>query len=219
MKKLLLGISIVSASLAFSACGTVATPQWSEDAQSTRAALAVTSDHLTEIAPTSTPLPPTETPTEVPPTATAVPPTEVPPTDVPPTEVVATEVPPTEVPPTEAAVEASGDPENGQALFTVAHPVTDGTSWACSSCHSVTSDGIRLIGPGLWNVATHAESYGLDMTASEYIHESIVDPAAFTVPVNAGDPNWALPMPHGFGDSLTEEEINDIVAYLLTLHD
>ena len=40
--------------LLMAACGSVATPVWSELAQGTQAALAATADHLTEIAPTAT---------------------------------------------------------------------------------------------------------------------------------------------------------------------
>ncbi len=50
------------------------------------------------------------------------------------------------------------------------------------------------------------------MTAEEYLHQSIVDPNAFVVP---GFPKGQ--MIQNFGKILTEEEINDLVAFLLTL--
>lgn len=197
-----------------SACGTVATPEWAGDAQATRAALLATDEHLTAIAPTATPttpptatpVPPTATPTEVPPTATPEPPT-------------ATTVPPTAVPPTEAPAaggEVEGDAANGQVVFTTQHSTDKGT-WSCAMCHSVTPDEARLIGPGLWNVSLHAETRVEGMSAFDYIHESIVHPDAFIVP---GDPPFPQGlMPSNWEEVLTPEELNDVIAYLYTLHD
>src|SRR5262249_53069835 len=102
--------------LLVSACGTIATPVWSEQAQGTQAALVVTSKYETSIAPTATPVPPTAPPTEVPPTATPVPASATPaPTSEPAT---ATSVPPTETPaPAAAAGSVTGDAAHGQELF------------------------------------------------------------------------------------------------------
>lgn len=197
------------------ACGTVATPEWAAEAQGTQVAIAATSEHLTAIAPTLTPtsttVPATATSTSLP-TATIAPTETVPPTEAP-TEA------PTAAPATEAPVEAaSGDATNGQVVFTTPHSLPDGSSWACASCHSVTSDEMVLIGPGLYNVSVREATYGLDMDANEYIHHSIIEPQDFIAPHPTGGA-WPLPMPHGFGEVLTPEEIDDLVAYLLTLHD
>lgn len=216
--------AILAAGLA-AACGTVATPEWAAEAQETRAALAVTDTYLTEIAPTATPIPPTATPTPVPPTATPVPPT-------------ATEAPPTATPePTAeptvaaepaagdanadaiAAALAAGDPVRGQTLFVAQHALPDGSAWACSSCHSVTPDELRLIGPGLWNVAVRSQTYDVDQTAPEYILASILHPQEFIAPVGEGQPGWALNMPMGWEEPLSEQDLSDIVAYVLTLEE
>jgi mono/diheme cytochrome c family protein len=199
---------------AASACGTVATPEWAAEAQGTQAALLVTSEHLTEIAPTATATtPPTATP--VPPTATTVP-TEVPteaPTEPP------TAVPTVEATPEAAAggdVEITGNAENGQVVFTTPHETASGT-WSCAQCHSVTADEARLIGPGLWNINLHAETRVEGQSAYDYIHESIVDPNAFIAP---GDPPYPPNlMPQNWGEVLTPEELDDLIAYLYTLND
>ncbi len=48
------------------------------------------------------------------------------------------------------------------------------------------------------------------MTAEAYVHESIVNPAAFTVPdFPAGI------MPPNFAERMSEEEINSLVTWLL----
>ena len=152
MSRLLRLLPILLA-LLVAACGTVATPVWSEEAQGTQAALLVTSDYETSIAPTATNTPePTVTnttaPTNTPQPASATPTTEAP---------TATSVPPTEAP-TEEVVSAagapSGDAANGQVLF---ETFRNEVSFACNTCHHVASED-RLIGPGLLNISTRAET-------------------------------------------------------------
>lgn len=216
-KLMLTGMAAVA--LTTAACGTVATPEWAAEAQATRVALAATSEHLTAIAPTATPLPPTATPTPVPPTATPIPPTATP-TPVPPTATPE----PSPTPEPVAVAMPVGDPVAGQRVFQTQYVLPDGQQWACMSCHSVTPDELRLIGPGLWNVANRVASYPADAYEPAaapaewaYLHTSIVNPAYFIAPVAAGQPGWPLVMPMGFGQVMSEQEINDVIAYLLTL--
>jgi mono/diheme cytochrome c family protein len=206
---------LLVAALGASACGSVATPEWAAEAQATRVALAVTDEHLTAIAPTATP---TFTPTvTLTPTLTPVAPTATPlPTETP------TPLPPTAMPTPEAAdpiavALAAGDPTRGQAAFQAQHPLPDGSSWACMSCHSVDPSGVRLIGPGLWNIVDIAPSRGTGEDAVTYIRHSILHPADFIAPVGEGEAPWALNMPPGWDQALSEQELNDIIAYLVTL--
>jgi hypothetical protein len=199
------------------ACGSVATPEWAAEAQGTQIALAATSEHLTAIAPTNTPtntpVPPTATNTPIP-TATIAPTdTPMPPTEMPTEE--ATVVPPTESPADEVAV---GDPSRGQSVFQTPHVLPDGSQWACMSCHSVTPDEMMLIGPGLYNVSVRALTYPGVTDPIEYIHDSIVNPQDFIAPHPAGA-QWPLQMPEGWEEALSQQELDDVVAYLLTLQD
>lgn len=226
--RLLLLAALLSAAL-ISACGTVATPEWAAEAQQTRVALAATADQLTAIAPTATPTAtPTETPTATP-TVTPIPPTDTPAPTPTPTEVP-TEVP-TE-PPAEpevaapeaaddplAAALAAGDPAAGQAVFVTMHPLPDGSQWSCAACHSVTPDELRLIGPGLWNLVHRADERDPNTDALTYIEHSILYPQEVIAPPRAGEPDWALLMPDGWDEVLTEQEFTDLVAYLITLAD
>jgi mono/diheme cytochrome c family protein len=183
------------------ACGTVATPVWSELAKGTEAALAATSEHQTAIAPTATApvLPPTATPTPVPPTATPIPPTATP---LPPT---ATPVPPTNTP---APAALSGDPANGKVIF---NTMFAQTNFACATCHYADKED-RLIGPGLKGISQRAAQRVPGETNAQYIHQSIVNPSAYVVP----DYPDGL-MPQIWGQVLTEQQIADLVAYLMTL--
>jgi mono/diheme cytochrome c family protein len=190
------------------ACGTVATPEWSAEAQGTRVAQAETAVFETSAAPTATPIPPTLTP--VPPTATPIPPTA---TRIQPT---ATLMPPTatSIPPTVAAVVTSaqaalpGDPQNGQQLFNELQPQA---GFACATCHRVDSEE-RLIGPGLLNVSDRASLRVPGVDAETYIHTSIVEPGAFVVETFPD-----MLMPRMYSQIFSEQQINDLVSYLLSL--
>jgi mono/diheme cytochrome c family protein len=204
MMKILVRIIFPVAGLFLAACGTVATPVWSEQAQATEAALLVTSEHLTAIAPTATPTPtatftptpgPTATPTTVPtepPTATPEPPTETPAPTVNPLFIYV----------------GTGDVENGAVLF---QQLRQEVNFACSTCHYVDNNE-RLIGPGLLNVVQHAIDHGTGQTPQEYIYESIVNPNAYVV---ADYPEGL--MPQVYADLWTEQELQDLVAYVMTL--
>jgi mono/diheme cytochrome c family protein len=99
----------------------------------------------------------------------------------------------------------SGDAERGAALFTQ----NIGGQPACSTCHAL--DSIRLVGPGMAGIAIRATERVAGQTAVEYLHTSIVNPGAYVV---EGFPNV---MPATFAQVLSEQQINDLVAYLLTL--
>lgn len=148
-------------------------------------ALAAASTTLPAPTFTSTPLPPTAS-QEPDPTLTATPLSEQP-----------------------AADEAfDGDAANGEVLFNTFQAEA---GFACATCHRPDSEA-RLIGPGLLNVGTRAETRIEDLSAVEYIRTSIVNPGAYVV---ESFPD-AL-MPQNWAEIYVEDEINDLIAYLLTL--
>lgn len=106
--------------------------------------------------------------------------------------------------------ESIGDPEHGEILF---NTFQADAGFMCATCHHVDTED-RLVGPGLLNVATRAETRVEGQNALDYLFESIVDPDAYVV---EGFP--AELMPDNWGEIYSEDEIYDIVAYLLTLHD
>jgi mono/diheme cytochrome c family protein len=202
---------ILLASLLLAACGSIATPSaglppTQEPATlPPRAAQASSGEgeavavQPTEVPPTATetPLPPTETPTEAP-TAT----------------VTATNTP-TSVPPTDAPAASSGDAALGEALF---HAGKDGAP-ACTTCHYVDQDAI-LIGPSLMGIADRAGTRMEGESAEEYLHNSILDPNAYLVPntdTRVFAAGGASLMFQQYGDYLSDEDVNNLVAYMLTL--
>jgi mono/diheme cytochrome c family protein len=83
-------------------------------------------------------------------------------------------------------------------------------SQACASCHSTIS-GVTLVGPSLAGIANSAEGRAAGLSAHDYLLQSIVEPSAY---VNEGFQNI---MPQTFGDIFTDEQLEALVAFLLTL--
>lgn len=106
-----------------------------------------------------------------------------------------------------------GDPQRGQALFSQAS--IRGTS-GCITCHSLARTKV-VVGPSLWGVSTRAgrivgsaDYRGTATSVEEYLRESITRPNTTVSPGFAHSvmPDWLT--------VLDEQEIQDLVAYLLT---
>jgi cytochrome c551/c552 len=104
-----------------------------------------------------------------------------------------------------------GDAANGETLY---NQVTIGSASApgCVTCHSMEPD-VVLVGPSHAGLANRAGSYKEGMDAEAYLRESIVDPDAHIV--EGFTPGV---MYQTFADELRANEINDLVAYMLTLN-
>lgn len=113
---------------------------------------------------------------------------------------------------------ASDDPiAMGEALFRRSPP-------GCSACHSTAPD-VVLAGPSVAGMAERAaavvesEGYtGSATTAEDYVRESIIEPSAH---ITAGpgffSVNGRSVMQDNFGETLTADEIDQLVAYLMSL--
>lgn len=102
----------------------------------------------------------------------------------------------------------SADPKAGERLFNGA---TLGASAGCQICHSL-EPGVQLVGPSLAGVATRAETRVPGMTAEQYLMQSLVDPNAYVV--EGFQPGQMRP---DLAQALTQQELDDLVAFLLTL--
>ena len=103
----------------------------------------------------------------------------------------------------------AGDSINsGKELYEQA---TLGSAAGCKTCHSL-EPGTVIIGPSMAGIGTVAASRVSGMSAEEYLKKSIVDPNAYIV-----DGFPASVMPNTYINQLTEEEIDKLVAYLLSL--
>jgi mono/diheme cytochrome c family protein len=88
----------------------------------------------------------------------------------------------------------------------------------CVACHTIQGFSVGAVGPELTHISTVAQTRVENQTAEEYLHTSILDPSAHIVeecPTGpCADPSA---MPANFGELLSEEELADLVAYLLSL--
>ncbi len=96
----------------------------------------------------------------------------------------------------------------GRSLY---FETTIGTNAGCRICHSLDPN-TTLVGPSFDGVATRAATRVPGMTAEEYLRESIVDPDAYVV--EGFPPGQMIPT---YLDILSEEDIDNLVAFLLTL--
>ena len=112
----------------------------------------------------------------------------------------------------------SGDPSSGKILFEKGNgnPAVP----ACISCHNVDSEEVK-VGPSLAEIghhgAEHAEEHG--QTVDEFLREAIVEPnhSLMEDPNHVFAINGVSLMYQNYGKDLTEQEINDLIAYLVTL--
>ncbi len=97
-----------------------------------------------------------------------------------------------------------GDAAAGESVFSeVAVP-------ACTTCHSL-EPGARGIGPSLATIGAEAGSRIVDVSAEEYLRQSIVEPSAFVVE------GYGNVMSDIYGTQLSAQQLDDLIAYLLTL--
>ena len=101
------------------------------------------------------------------------------------------------------ATEMAGDPAAGQVVA-----ATSG----CLACHSV--DGSIVVGPSWQGVFGSTKTFEDGSTAvvdADYLSESIVDPPARIVT------GFANAMPTNYGDTLSTDDIANIIAYIESL--
>jgi cytochrome c553 len=82
----------------------------------------------------------------------------------------------------------------------------------CSACHQVVAGQLGFsIGPNLAEIAERAAARVEGLSAQEYLRQSIVAPHYYVV---SGYRDIMYP---DYGARLTEQDIQDLLAYLLTL--
>jgi cytochrome c oxidase subunit 2 len=102
------------------------------------------------------------------------------------------------------APSASGDAARGKQIFQ-----TGGASGVpCATCH--TLDGSALVGPTLQGISKTAASRVAGLSAEDYLKQSIDNPSAYMVE------GFSDQMYKQYGDSLSKQELDDLVAFLMT---
>ncbi len=107
--------------------------------------------------------------------------------------------------PTPPVTPPTGDPAGLQVFLRDASPT-------CATCHAI--DGVEFavgqIGPNLTHIRSRSDA--------DFIRESIVNPNAV---ISEDCPAGACPasvMPQNFADTLTAEQLDDVVSYLASLN-
>jgi mono/diheme cytochrome c family protein len=115
--------------------------------------------------------------------------------------------------PTATPLSGSASPEErGKALF-----LSDQT--ACKACHTIDTEAAAkgLVGPNLTHIGTEAGTLVAGQSAADYIRTSIINPSAFIAPKCPAGACVDKVMPPTFGQKLSQQELDDLVAYLLSL--
>lgn len=122
-----------------------------------------------------------------------------------------------DLPPGARPTEPGSDPRAlGENIFRSATP-------ACNACHS-TAPGADMAGPTLSGLVQRAEQViasdeyqGSATDVEGFIYESIVEPSAYLTPGAMYSAGGVSFMPTNYGESLSEEELQQLVAYLASL--
>lgn len=101
----------------------------------------------------------------------------------------------------------SGNPIEGEMLF---NQLTLAAAPGCAACHSL-QPGVRMVGPSMADAATVASGAVDGLSAEEFLRQSIVEPDAYIT-------EGFMPglMPQDYGSTLSIQQIDDLVAFLLT---
>ncbi len=97
--------------------------------------------------------------------------------------------------------EEQGDPvARGRQVF-----LTSG----CGGCHTIEGVSTGAVGPNLTKVGEVAATRQPGSSAEQYLRESIVNPQAFVVE------GYQPIMPATFGQTLNQQQLEDLIAFLL----
>lgn len=107
-----------------------------------------------------------------------------------------------DLPATIAALLPNADPTHGRELS---------IQYGCTACHAL-EEGAAVVGPSWYNIGAIAATRVPGESAALYLYQSIVQPNQHVV--EGFLPNL---MPQTYQEQLSEQELADMIQYLLTL--
>ena len=102
-----------------------------------------------------------------------------------------------------------GNAANGERLFNETI-IGSASAPGCITCHSL-EQGVVIVGPSHSDIGARAETAVEGMSAEDYLRQSIVEPNAH---ITEGYTEGV--MYQNYGEELTNSQINDLVAFMLT---
>jgi mono/diheme cytochrome c family protein len=105
-----------------------------------------------------------------------------------------------------------GDPATGEELFRHTLQMTSGRAPTCITCHAVDAGEPEMVGPTLRGVAITAGTRIADTPAEQYLCNSIIRPNDYIV---SGYSSGIMPRTYVL--YLSQQQVNDLVAYMATL--
>jgi cytochrome c553 len=107
---------------------------------------------------------------------------------------------------------AAGDPARGKQLFDGTIAMASERAPTCATCHAIAPDQDSGSGQSLSNIGNRAGASVPGQSAEEYLRTAITNPDAFL----SGGYQEGI-MYRDYAQALTAQQINDLVAYMLTL--
>lgn len=108
----------------------------------------------------------------------------------------------------DAGDSAIGDASAGEELFS---ELIIGAQPGCITCHSLTPDEV-IVGPSMAGIGSRAGERVEGTSAEDYLRTSILHPDDYVV--EGFQPGVMVQV---WEDELTDEQVDNIIAYLLTL--
>jgi cytochrome c553 len=107
---------------------------------------------------------------------------------------------------------AASNPANGKQLFDGTIAMASDRAPACATCHAIAPGMDTGSGQSLSNIGNRAGATVPGQPAEEYLRTAITNPDAFL----SGGYQEGI-MYRDYAQALTAQQINDLVAYMLTL--
>jgi hypothetical protein len=112
-----------------------------------------------------------------------------------------------------ACASEKGDAERGKQIYNQVLQGSRGEIAPCASCHPIVEgENAKIMGNNLYDIGNRADKIVTGQGAEEYLRRSIVDPDSFL----AANFQEGI-MPRDYSKVLTNQQIEDLVAFLLTL--
>jgi mono/diheme cytochrome c family protein len=105
-----------------------------------------------------------------------------------------------------------GDVAHGRRLYRGEEKLALNANEACIDCHNDTVGGESVIGQNLSNIGVRAANVVPGQPAIDYLRASILKPDEHL----SGNFQEGI-MPRTYPETLTDQDVDDLIAYMLTL--